>query len=47
VARLAGVLGELAAARDRLAAMAAAAPRLAVLDADARVADACLEVARA
>jgi len=46
-AQLAGLLADLASARERLAAMAAAARRLAVLDADARVADACLEVARA
>jgi len=45
--RLAELLGELGAARDRLAAMAAAARRLAVLDADRRVADACLEAAGA
>ncbi len=46
-ARLAGLLAEFAAARDRLAGMADAARRVAVLDADARVADACVEAARA
>jgi UDP-N-acetylglucosamine--N-acetylmuramyl-(pentapeptide) pyrophosphoryl-undecaprenol N-acetylglucosamine transferase len=45
--RLAALLADLAAARERLAAMAAAARRLAVLDAGERVANACLEAARA
>jgi UDP-N-acetylglucosamine--N-acetylmuramyl-(pentapeptide) pyrophosphoryl-undecaprenol N-acetylglucosamine transferase len=46
-ARLAGLLADLAAARERVAAMAAAARRVAVIDAGERVADACLEAARA
>ena len=45
--RLAALIEELAQARDRLAAMAAAARRLAVLDADQQVAGVCLEAARA
>jgi UDP-N-acetylglucosamine--N-acetylmuramyl-(pentapeptide) pyrophosphoryl-undecaprenol N-acetylglucosamine transferase len=45
--RLSALLLELSAARERLRAMAVAARRLAVLDADRRVARVCLEVAHA
>jgi len=46
-ARLAALLEDLAGARERLLAMARAARRLAIPDADLRVARACLEAARA
>ena len=46
-ARLAGLIEELAQARDRLLAMARAAHGLGIADADERVARCCLELAHA